>query len=444
MTWHMHKALAALVLSGCVGVIDDANTFPGRSAGKSDAGTAALLPDPRASIQLAVAAGGTQGPAPEAAPAQSGTPAKSTSSATNGDDTRSGASAGAAAGGGTRAAARAPATADPSRWDPTVVNAGGESVGVGDIMSPALGPEPSRGPEISGAPFILVKNWNFGADGTITDMSDLVAEFQFHDQFGSVTNSDNSGSVTVAPNAQTATDARGLGLPNDRQPLDDASRPYREFTSNTLQTHVRALSSSASSIDASRHDAGNGSFMAKWSLPKGGSHLKQDILWESRVRIAKPVPGFWFSLWSAGNEWDNGAAMDVVESFGTPNIGPGANAFHVNSIGGNDKHPFRDWISELTGLGVTQTDRDLSEWHVFTWIYLRDDTYQVFYDEYLVQQGTLLWTQGGTPTGDPLNMSFLFDLGWGHTQVSDVNITLPVTELPLTYELDYSRVYVRN
>jgi len=298
--------------------------------------------------------------------------------------------------------------------------------------------------KLSGAPFVLVKNWDFGADGTITGVSDLIEEFEFHDQFGTIANGTNYGSVTVAPNEQTAVEARDLGLPNNRQPVEDPARPYREFTSEAIQAHVRALSPSAQTIDAARHNAGNGSFMAKWSLPKGGSRLAQDVLWESRVRIATPAPGFWFSLWTAGQKWNRGAEMDVVESFGTPNIGPGANAFHVNSVGGRDKHAFTNWLTELTGLGVTQADRDLSEWHVFTWIYLRDDTYHVYYDGYLVQQGTLLWTLGGTPSGQELNMSFLFDFAWGHTEVSEVNITLPVTELPLTYELDYSRVYVRN
>jgi hypothetical protein len=150
-------------------------------------------------------------------------------------------------------------------------------------------------------------------------------------------------------------------------------------------------------------------------------------------------------LWTAGQKWNQGAEMDVVESFGTPAIGPGANAFHVNSVGGRDKHAFKSWISELTALGVTAADRDLADWHVFSWVYLRDDTYHVYFDDHLVQEGTLLWTLGGTTTGEELNMSFLFDLAWGHTQVSDVNLSLPVSDEPIgTYELDYSRVYLRE
>jgi hypothetical protein len=40
-------------------------------------------------------------------------------------------------------------------------------------------------------------------------------------------------------------------------------------------------------------------------------------------------------------------------------------------------------------------------------------------------------------------MWFLFDFGWGHTQISDVNISLPAAGFQITYEVDYSRVYMR-
>jgi hypothetical protein len=41
--------------------------------------------------------------------------------------------------------------------------------------------------------------------------------------------------------------------------------------------------------------------MAKWSLPSGGALLGQDMVWETRVRMPKPLPGFWFALWTAGD-----------------------------------------------------------------------------------------------------------------------------------------------
>ena len=329
-------------------------------------------------------------------------------------------------------------------FDPNALSASGESVGVGDMLKPALGPAPLRAQEVGGAPFVLVKNWDFGSDGTMKSMDAVIAEFHFHDHFNTIANGTNYGSVTVAPNVATAISAPDLGLPNNRQPIEDPARPYRELTETSIKAYVRPLSAASTRVSAAAHDTGNGSFSAKWSLPRGGSRLQKDLLWESRVRIPKPAPGFWFSLWTAGREWRNGAEMDVVESFGTPNIGSGAKAFHVNSVGGRDKHAFDSWPTELTNLGVPQAARDLSEWHVFTWVYLKDDTYKVYFDDYLVQQGTLLWTLSGTPTAKPIDMFFLFDFSWGHTTVDQVNISLPASSFPITYELDYSRVYLRE
>jgi hypothetical protein len=37
-------------------------------------------------------------------------------------------------------------------------------------------------------------------------------------------------------------------------------------------------------------------------------------------------------------------------------------------------------------------------------------------------------------------MSFLFDFSRGHTQIADVDISLPASMFPITYEIDYSRV----
>jgi hypothetical protein len=356
----------------------------------------------------------------------------------------------ASGGGGTTAAppttvptspgAVAPATV--TTFDPTAPNSSGNTVGMGDITKPAIGPAPTE--SVGGSAFVLVKNWDFGATGTIKNINDLIGEFQFHDNFGTIANGTNYGAVTVAPTSATAVSAPNLNLPNNRQPVEDPSRPYREFTDDSIRTYVRPLNPSATSVSAGAHDTGNGSFTAKWNLAKGGSRLGKDLLWESRVRIPKPVTAFWFSLWNAGKKWNKGAEMDVVESFGTPNIGTGAKAFHVNSVGGTDKYPYKNWPNELGGIGVPAPERDLSEWHTFTWVYLRDDTFKVYYDGYVVQEGKLLWTYGGTADAEAIDMYFLFDFGWGHTQVADVNITLAASAFPLEYELDYSRVYLRN
>lgn len=313
---------------------------------------------------------------------------------------------------------------------------------MGDISKPALGPAPRNASKL-GAPFVLVKNWNFGSNGTIKNTNDLVSEFNFHDHWGTIANGSNYGAVTVAPTQATAISAGGLGLKNDMQPVEDAAHPNREFTGDTLKAYVRPLNAGASSVSASAHDTGNGSFTAKWKLPAGGALYDHDILWETRVRIPTPQPGFWFSLWTSGTQWSKGAEMDVVESFGTPNIGSGAHAFHVNSVGGTDKYNYDAWPSELQNIGVPEAARDLSQWHVFSWVYHTDDTYQVYYDDYLVQQGTIHWTYQATETGQAVDMNFLFDFSWGHTQVQDVNISLPTSNMPVTYEVDYSRVYLR-
>jgi len=306
-----------------------------------------------------------------------------------------------------------------------------------------VGPAPIEFSKVGGSAFTLVKNWNFGSNGTVKNTNDLITEFNFHDQWGTIANGSNYGAVTVAPNSATAVGAGGLGLPNDRQPVEDPSRPYREFTGDSMKAYVRPLSASQSSVSATAHNAGNGSITAKWTLPSGGAGLKRDLLWETRVRIPVPQKAFWFALWTAGTKWDHGAEMDVVESFGTPNIGDGAHAFHVNSVGGTDKYAYRAWPDELNNIGVPTAARDLSQWHTFTWVYLKDDTYKVYYDGYLVQQGVLHWTLTGAVGAENVDMSFLFDFGWGHTQVSDVNVTLPSSAFPLTYEIDYSRVYMR-
>ena len=334
-------------------------------------------------------------------------------------------SAGASGGGGT-------GSGDPNA--PTV--------GVGSIDQPARGPAPIRAAEVGGAPFVLVKNWDFGAAGTIRNIDDLIAEFEFHDQFGTIANGTNYGAVTVAPTAATAITANNLGLPGNRQPVEDPARPYREFTDAALKAYVRPLSASATNVSVSAHDTGNGSFMAKWELPNGGALLGKNMLWEARARIAKPAKAYWYALWTAGQQWNGGAEMDVVESFGTPNIQI-AKAFHVNSVGGRDQYSYSSWPSTLDTIGVPAAARDQAEFHVWTWVYLKDDTFKVYYDGYVVQSGSIHWTLGGTQGGQAIDMEFLYDFGWGHTQISDVNITLPASAFPIEYEIDYSRVYLR-
>jgi len=286
--------------------------------------------------------------------------------------------------------------------------------------------------KIPGAPFKLVKNWDFGAGGNVRNTAELSAEFDYHDHWGSTANGTNYGAVTVAPNAETA-------IPG--QPIEDPARPTREFTRDSMLAHVRPLSSSQSTVSASRHDAGNGSITAKWKLPGGGKLLGQDVVWETRVRMPKQAPGYWYALWTSGKKWQKGAEMDVLESFGAPHT-PG-NSFHADSVGGTNQIDYKSWPDALDDVGVPDDNRALSEYHVWTWVYLKDDTYEIFYDGVLVQHGVMHWTYAGAEGGEPVEMYFLYDFSWGHTQVNDVNIELPAASFGVTYEIDYSRVYTR-
>jgi hypothetical protein len=316
----------------------------------------------------------------------------------------------------------------------TMPPTGDQTIGNGDITAPARGPGPSEAGKIGGANWLLVKNWDFGSDGTIRDIASLSNEFQYHDQFNTIGNGSNYGAVMVAPSAATAIQG---------QPIEDPARPYRELGKDSLKTYVRPLMASQTNVSASAHNAGCGSIVAKWRLPSGGALLGKDLLWETRARMPVPAAAYWFAIWTAGNKWNKGAEMDVLESFGTPNIYPPPSAFHVNSVGGSDQIDYGSWPSALGKAGVPMSARDLREWHTWTWLYRSDDSFVVYYDGYIVQTGKLHWTLGGGGSGEHIDMSFLIDLGWGHTQIQDVNITLPASNFPLTYELDYSRVYLR-
>jgi hypothetical protein len=318
-----------------------------------------------------------------------------------------------------------------------------ESVGVGDIKNPAEGPAASDGAKIGGAPFVLVKNWDFGTAGTIRDVTSLTAEFQFHDQFNTIANGTNYGAVTVAPNAATAISASNLGLPNDMQPVEDPARPMRTWTASSLKTYVRPLTPTQTTCTVSSHDAGSGSFVAKWKLPNGGALSGKDVLWETRVRMPTPVAGYFYALWASASQWAKGPEMDVLQSFGTPNVYPPPTAFHSNSLGGKDDVDYASWSAALDGAGVPANDRDLRQYHVVSWLYSRDDSYEVYFDGIVVQTGAIHWTLGGASGGAPLDVDFLFDFGWGSTQVADESISLPASSFPAVYELDYSRVYLR-
>jgi hypothetical protein len=323
--------------------------------------------------------------------------------------------------------------------DAATVDAAPETIGGGSLADPAVGPPASFG---LGSGFTLVKNWNFGASGTIRDIADLSANFAYHDQFGTIGNGSNYGALMVAPDAASAvTDA----IHGPQPVVNGTTVPeVRAFTADSLQTFLVPLDG-ATTIDPTQYDVGCGSFVASFHLPNGGALLGQDVLWETRVRYVTP-PYFWFAIWAAGNMWNHGAEEDVIESFGFDNGGGYTNYagayWHSNSVGGTDQDAYADWGTSMSSHGVT--GYDATQYHVWSWLYRKDDTYAVYVDGIEVQTGTLHWTYGAGSNGEPIDMTFLFDAGWGHTQVASVNHSLPASSLAGTlYEWDYSRIYLR-
>jgi len=203
-----------------------------------------------------------------------------------------------------------------------------ETIGGGTVDQPAVGPKPSFG--LGGDRMVLVKNWHFGADGTIKNYADMNANFQYHDQFGTIGNGTNYGALMVAPDAANAI---------NNQPIEgDACPPVRQFTSDSLKTLLTPLYG-ATKVVPHVHNAGCGSFMAKWHLPHGGSLLGRDIVWETRVRYVTP-PYFWFAIWTAGNKWKAdqkgapggiGSAAILLRAHACPS---GSNRNHASGDGG--------------------------------------------------------------------------------------------------------------
>lgn len=314
-----------------------------------------------------------------------------------------------------------------------------ETIGSGAIDAPAVGPAPA--PAVGGAGFVLVKNWDFGTGpgSTVTSIDELSEHFQYHDQFGTISN--QYGALIVAPTEKTA-------LANKKQPVEGPAtggKPLRAFTAESLTTFLVPLNG-ATECQASKRNVGCGSFQAKWKLPKGGSRLGKDILWETRVRYKTP-PYFWFAIWTSGNKWDKGAEIDVVESFGYDNGGGYTNFdgrfWHVGVVGGREDDPYKNWQASMKKWGVASFDA--TAWHTWTMLYKADNTIAVYMDGILVQTGFSHWTLATKENGEEVDMSFIFDGSWGHTGIASVNKPLPASAFEGTYyEWDYSRIYLRT
>jgi hypothetical protein len=301
-------------------------------------------------------------------------------------------------------------------------------------------PIPSYG--IGGAGFVLAKDWTFGTNGTIKNIADMNKEFQYHDQFNT-THNPNYGAMIVAPDSANALSGQPI------EGKDTAGLPVRAFFADYMQTYLVPLKG-ATTVSPGSLNTGSGSFQAKWTLPNGGSLLGHDIIWETRVRYVTP-PYFWFALWTSGNHWNNGAEMDVIESFGfdngmykgLPNTNYDGHVWHSDVIGGTETVSFGNWWTGMGKSGV-HMPYDATSYHVWTWLYKKDNTFAAYVDGLLVQSGTLNWTVGGKAGGVPINMSFLFDGTWGSWKVWSVNHPLPAAALAgKYYEWNYSRVFTR-
>jgi hypothetical protein len=314
-----------------------------------------------------------------------------------------------------------------------------ETIGGGTLDQPAVGPAPTLSQAGSG--FVLVKNWNFGSgdDSTVTDIATLSEHFQYHDQFNTITN--QYGAKIVAPDAATS-------LATIKQPIEGADtggKPVREFSGDALKTYLVPLNGATECLPTKRN-VGCGSFQAKWKLPKGGSRLGQDVLWETRVRY-HVIPYFWFAIWTSGNKWNKGAEIDVVEGFGYDNGGGNTNFdgrfWHVGIVGGHEDEPYKNWQQSMKKFGVVGWDPAV--YHVWSMLYKADNTIAVYMDGIPVQTGFSHWTLGTGENAEPIDMSFLFDGSWGHTGIASVNKPLPAKAFAdASYEWDYSRVYLRT
>ena len=186
---------------------------------------------------------------------------------------------------------------------PSANSSGKETLGGGTVWTPAIGPAPSFG--LGGSGMVLVKNWDFGTNGTIRNYADMSENFLYHDQFGTINNGGKYGANMVSPDF-----ANSVG----GQPIEgENSPPVRSFTADSLVTILTPLDN-VKDVQVRNHNTGNGSFVGKWRLPNGGSLLGRDIVWETRVRFVPP-PYFWFALY--GLDWDRQgrlAAIEVVDA----------------------------------------------------------------------------------------------------------------------------------
>ncbi len=317
-----------------------------------------------------------------------------------------------------------------------------ETIGGGTIASPAVGPQPSFG--VGGTGFTLVKNWHFGTDGTITGTADLDANFQYHDEFGTINNGGDYGANTVS--TDSAHRLVGSGQVDVGDLVNGVPVPQvRAFTADSMQTYLVPLGGTGTVTPAS-HNCGCGSFQPIWTLPAAGSQLGHDILWETRVRYVTS-PYFWLALWIDGNSENSSdqPEIDLLESFGYNNTGTFTNYvgryWHSNSVHGPDTVDYTNWGNGMAASGINSYDA--TQYHIWSLLYRKDNSYTMYVDGTPVQSGsTYSWTNSSTGAAEPVY--FRFDAGQG--SLSSSNDDFPLASSGLVgkyYEFNYSRVYLR-
>jgi hypothetical protein len=311
-------------------------------------------------------------------------------------------------------------------------------------------PIPYLSPCVLSGPFTQVRNWDFGTEGNITDNTDLIANFTFHDNFNTIANGTNYGAVVVAPtDAQAIAVSPLLNQPGNVQPVENPGNPTRIYTPTTMIMNVMPLFDAATCTPA-QHNIGCGSFYAIGILDAGGQFLGQDVIWETRIRMNAPTLYYWFATWTDGNLWNQGAEIDTPETFGTDADFPPAQFFHVDAVQPtpiNDRVLYKPgWQNGMLQAGIPNGELDLTQFHIWTFLYQANNAYSVWVDNYLVQNGSVIWTEGATEdSGPPINMTFLFDCTWGNVSVSSVNpdTGVPAANVSYSCEIDYSRIWLR-
>ena len=75
--------------------------------------------------------------------------------------------------------------------------------------------------------------------------------------------------------------------------------------------------------------------------------------------------------------------------------------WHVNSVAGTDTVDYADWGKAMQKQGIKAYDA--AQYHIWTWLYRKDNSYAMYVDGVQVQSGTdYHWTYGGHAADEPL------------------------------------------